>query len=79
MSREADDGNSFISQPHREIEKTFSGGVCQDLGEVLYSGALLCGAHAALLELEDRTAAVLGSVFRMDEWMEGNGSRLGCE
>ena len=74
MPHEANDTNSGISQPPCEIEKTFSGGECQDLGEVLYSGALLCGAHAALLELEDRAEAVLGSVFRMDEWMEGNGS-----
>jgi hypothetical protein len=77
MPHEANDTNSVISQPHCEIEKTFSGGECQDLGEVLYSGALLCAAHAALLELEDRAQAVLGSVFRMDEWMEGNGSRNG--
>ena len=42
-------------------------------------GALLCGSHAALLGLEDRAEAVLGSVFRMDEWMEGNGSSPGDE
>ena len=38
---------------------------------------LLCEAHATLLKLQDRAQAVLGSVFRMDEWMEGNGSRNG--
>jgi len=74
MPHEADDGNTAISQPRCEIVKTLSKGECQDLGEVLYSGALLCGAHAALLELEDRAQAVLNSVFRMDEWMEGNGT-----
>jgi hypothetical protein len=37
-------------------------------------GVLLCGPHAALLELEDRAETVLGSVFRMDEWLEENGS-----
>jgi hypothetical protein len=71
MPHEADDTNSVISQPTCEIEKTLLGeGECQDLGEVLYRGALLCGSHAALLELEDRAQAVLGSVFQMDEWLE---------
>jgi hypothetical protein len=78
MPREAVDGNSAISQPHCEIEKTLSGGGegggCQNPGEVLYSGALLCGSHAALLELEERAEAALKSVFRMDELLDGNGS-----
>jgi hypothetical protein len=74
MPHEADDGNSANSQPHCEIEKTLSGGgaegECQNLGEVLYRGARLCGSHAALLELEDKAETVLGSVFQMDEWLE---------
>ena len=70
MPHEADDGNSAISQPHCEIEKSLSGGGCQNLGEVLYRGALLCRSHAALIELEERAQAVLGSVFQMDEWLE---------
>jgi len=72
MPQEANDGNSIISQPQCEIEKTLSGEEveCKNLGEVLYRGALLCGSHAALLELEDRAEAVLGSVFQMDEWLE---------
>jgi hypothetical protein len=42
---------------------------------VRYKGILLlCGPHAALLQLEDRAEAVLGSVFQMDEWLEENGS-----
>jgi hypothetical protein len=79
MTRVADDeGNSVISQPNNcEIDKALSGeeeeGECQDSGEVRYRGALLCEAHATLLKLQDRAAAVLESVFRMDEWMEGNG------
>ena len=75
MPHEADDNNSAISQPHCEIEKSLSGGAegeCQNLGEVLYRGALLCRSHAALLELEERAQAVLGSVFLMDVWMEEN-------
>jgi hypothetical protein len=79
MTRVADD-NSVISQPYNcQIEKALSGeeGECQRPGEVRYRGALLCEAHATLLKLQDRAQAVLGSVFRMDEWMEGNASRNG--
>ena len=75
MHREEADGNSSLSQPRCEIEKTPSEGECQRPGEVRYKGTLLlCGPHAALLELEDRAEAVLGSVIRMDEWLEENGS-----
>jgi hypothetical protein len=80
MTRVADDDNSVISQPNNcQIEKALSGeeGVCHNPGEVRYRGALLCEAHATLLKLQDRAQAVLGSVFRMDEWMEGNASRNG--
>src|SRR5215213_8209180 len=79
MPREADD-NSAISQPNCEIAKALSGGEegeCHNPGEVRYRGALLCEAHATLLKLEDRAQAVLGSVFRMDEWMEANASGNG--
>jgi hypothetical protein len=74
MRREVADGNSAVSQPRCEMEKTLLEGECQDLGEVRYQGTLLCASHAALLALEDRAEALLGSVFRMDEWMEENGS-----
>ena len=81
MTRVADDeGNSVISQPNNcEIDKALSGeeGECHNPGEVRYREVLLCEAHATLLKLQDRAAAVLGSVFRMDEWMEGNASRNG--
>jgi hypothetical protein len=79
MTRVADD-NSVISQLNNcQIEKALSGeeGECHNPGEVRYRGALLCEAHATLLKLQDRAQAVLGSVFRMDEWMEGNASRNG--
>jgi|SRR5215216_2635592 len=75
MRRDDADDNSPLSQPRCEIEKTPLEGECQRPGEVRYKGMLLvCGPHAALLELEDRAQAVLGSVFRMDEWLEENGS-----
>jgi hypothetical protein len=75
MRREQADGTSPLSQPRCEIEKTPSEGECQRPGEVSYKGILLlCRPHAALLELEDRAQAVLGSVFQMDEWLQQNGS-----
>jgi|SRR5215210_1042161 len=82
MPRESDDGNSsVISQPNNcEIDKVLSGeeeGECQHPGEVRYREVLLCEAHATLLILQDRAEAVLGSVFRMDEWLERNASRNG--
>ena len=52
-----------------------SGSACEKLGQIRYGGVLLlCGPHAALLGLEDRAEALLGSVLQMDEWMEQNGS-----
>jgi hypothetical protein len=80
MPREADDHGTIPQSNNCEIDKALSGeeeGECQRPGEVRYRGALLCEAHAALLKLQDRAEAVLGSVFRMDEWMEANGSRNG--
>jgi hypothetical protein len=76
MRREEADGNSSLSQPRCEIEKTpLVEGECERPGEVRYKGILLvCRPHAALLELEERAQAVLGSVFRMDEWLQENGS-----
>src|SRR5215210_7177997 len=75
MRREQAEGNSPLSQPRCEIERTPLEGECERPGEVRYKGMLLvCGPHAALLQLEDRAQAVLGSVVRMDEWLEENGS-----
>jgi hypothetical protein len=75
MRREEAEGTSPLSQPRCEIEKTPLEGECQRPGEVRYKGIILvCAPHAALLELEDRAQAVLGSVFRMDEWLQENGS-----
>src|SRR5688572_33148439 len=75
MRREEAAGNSPLSQPRCEIEKTPLEGECQRPGEVRYKGIILvCGPHAALLQLEDRAQAVLGSVFLMDEWLQQNGS-----
>ncbi len=74
MAQEETDGDTAVSLPRCEIEKTLSGGERQDPGVVRYRGTLLCRPHAALLGLEDRGEAMLNTVFRMDEWMEGNGS-----
>jgi hypothetical protein len=75
MRPEEADGNSSLSQPRCEIEKLPSEGACQRPGEVRYKGIIqVCGPHAALLQLEDRAQAVLGSVLQMDEWLQENGS-----
>jgi hypothetical protein len=74
MRREEGAGNTAVSQPRCEIEKTLLGGECHNPGEVRYKETLLCAPHAELLELEDRAESVLGSVFRMDEWLEESGS-----
>jgi hypothetical protein len=76
MRREQAADNSPLSQPRCQIEKTpLVEGECQRPGEVRYKGIILvCGPHAELLQLEDRAEAVLGSVFRMDEWLQENGS-----
>ena len=76
MPQEETDGNTALSQPRCEIEKTpLVDEECERPGEVRYrSVLLLCGLHAALLGLEERAEALLGSVFRMDEWMEEDGS-----
>ena len=76
MPQEEIDGNTALSQHRCEIEKSpLVEEECERPGEVRYrSVLLLCGLHAALLGLEDRAEALLGSVFRMDEWMEENGS-----
>ena len=81
MRREEADGNTPVSEPRCEIEKTLLGvEECEMPAEVRYKGIfLLCGPHAALLELEDQAEAVLGSVFRMDEWLEDNGSSQGAD
>jgi hypothetical protein len=76
MPQEEADGNTALSQPRCEIEKSrLVEEECERPGEVRYRGVLLlCGLHAALLGLEERAEALLDSVFRMDEWMEEDGS-----
>ena len=58
-------------QPRCEIGKTLiAEGECQRLGEVQLDGSLLCVAHAELLRLAQRSEALLGEVFKMDQWLE---------
>src|SRR5215218_1532560 len=80
MRQEEAEGNIAVSEPRCEIEQTrLEGGECERPGEVHYRGTLLGTPHARLLGLEDRAEAVLGSVFRMDEWLEENGSSQGAD
>jgi hypothetical protein len=69
----ADDHSSAEDQPRCEIAKRILEEECQRPGEVRYGETLLCAPHAELLGLEERAQALLGSVFRMDEWMQDNG------
>jgi hypothetical protein len=73
------DGHAAVSQPRCEIKKILLDGGCQDPGEMHFRGMLLCGPHAALLGLEDRAEALLNEVYRMEEWMEENGSSAADE
>ncbi len=58
-------------QPRCEIGKVLIvEGECQRLGEVQLDGSLLCVAHAELLRLGECSEALLGEVFKMDEWLE---------
>ncbi len=79
MRTEEADGNTAISQPPCEIAKAILEEECERPGGARYRGMLLCEAHAELLGLEERAEALLGSVFRMDEWMEENGSSVADE
>jgi hypothetical protein len=74
MRREEADGHAAVSRPRCEIAKALLEEECERPVESHYRGMLLCGPHAALLGLEDRAEALLYGVFRMDEWMEENGS-----
>ena len=58
-------------QPRCEIAKTLiAEGECQRPGEVQLDGKLLCAAHAEMVRLGERSEALLGEVFKMDEWLE---------
>ena len=77
MAQKEDNNEQFTSeqfvdhQPRCEIAKTLvEEGECQRLGEVQLDGMLLCAAHAELLRLGERSEALLGEVFKMDEWLE---------
>ena len=58
-------------QPRCEVAKIhIAEGECQRLGEVQVDGSLLCAAHAEMVRLGERSEALLGEVFKMDEWLE---------
>ena len=67
-----DTNEQFADQrPRCEIAKThIAEGECQRPGEVHLDGSLLCVRHAELLRLKDRSEALLGKVFEMDEWLD---------
>jgi hypothetical protein len=72
VSPEVDTNEQFADQqPRCEIAKTLiAEGECQSLGEVQLDRSVLCVAHAELLRLKNRSEALLGEVFQMDQWLE---------
>jgi hypothetical protein len=76
MSQEEANGNTAVSQPRCEIEKTlFTEGECPRVGEVQLDGSLLCVAHAKLLRLEVRESTLLSKVFELDKWLDNPSNR----
>ena len=68
-----EDTNQHLTdqQPRCEIGKILmADGECRRLGEVQLDGSLLCVAHVKLLRLRERSEALLGEVFKMDEWLD---------
>jgi hypothetical protein len=67
-----DNNEQFTDQqPRCEIGKILiAQGECRRLGEVQLDGSLLCVLHADLLNLENRSEAMLGKVFEMDQWLD---------
>jgi len=73
VAPEEDTNEQFIidQQPRCEIGKIHTAeGECRRLGEVHLDESLLCVAHAELLRLGDSSEALLGEVFKMDEWLD---------
>jgi hypothetical protein len=69
---EQDTNEQFTDQqPRCEIGKVLTAeGECQRLGEVQLDGSLVCVLHAELLRVEGRSETMLGTVFKMDEWLD---------
>jgi hypothetical protein len=58
-------------QPRCEIGKVRTAeGECRRPSEVQIDGNLLCVSHAELLRVGGRSEALLGEVFKMDEWLD---------
>jgi hypothetical protein len=66
-----DTNEQFADQRRCGISKILTAeGECRRIGEVQLDGSLLCVPHAELLRLMGRSEALLGEVFKMDEWLE---------
>jgi hypothetical protein len=62
---------STDQQPRCEIDKfLIAEGECQRPGEVHFDGSLLCVRHAELHTFVNRSEAMLGMAFMMDQWLE---------
>jgi hypothetical protein len=76
VAQEEDNNEQFTNeqfvdhQPRCEIAKTLIEEECHKLGEVQLDGSLLCAAHVEMVRLGERSEALLGEVFKMDQWLE---------
>jgi hypothetical protein len=72
VAQKEENNEQFADHQARcEIAKTLvEEGECQRLGEVQLDGSLLCASHAQMVRLGERSEALLGEVFKMDEWLE---------
>jgi hypothetical protein len=62
---------STVQQPGCEIDKfLIAEGECRRPGEAHLDGSLLCVRHAELLTFVNRSEAMLGMAFMMDQWLE---------
>ena len=50
------------SQPHCEVEGTLKGGHCEESGEMILDGLLLCERHAHQLEAQDKIDLLRGII-----------------
>jgi hypothetical protein len=69
----SEDANEQLAdqQPRCKIDKILiAEGECLRLGEAHLDGSLLCVLHAELLKFANRSEAMLGMMFMIDQWLE---------
>lgn len=74
MPQEAQDHDAEQRSTDRrtlcEYERTLTGTVCEEPGEIRYAGVFVCQEHAPLLALEERTDILMGTLLSLDREVE---------